>query len=136
MTAPVPQRPPKPKPVPPPGMVLDVAASLSGAGGANLGGSWARSAAFLVRQALEQAVEGLYTGPLSGVRSCPPSTQMICLRRYLADRALAAEVHATWAQLSTACHAHPYELDPALAELQRWIAVVRRLIDATTGAAP
>ncbi|HET9689516.1 MAG TPA: hypothetical protein VFP61_00050 [Acidimicrobiales bacterium] len=32
-----------------------------------------------------------------------------------------------WAQLSSACHAHPYELDPTVVELHRWAGVVRRL---------
>lgn len=62
----------------------------------------------------------------------PVSTQLICLRRELGDPDLAGKMHATWSQLSTACHAHAYELDSTLAELRRWIDVVARLVLAAT----
>ena len=115
---------------PSPVQVLGVAEAACGATGGGFGGSWARAASFLIRQALEDAVEHVFSGPLAGVRACPVSTQLICLRREI-DPELAGEVHAAWSQLSTACHAHPYELDPTLAELRCWIDVVRRLLAVT-----
>jgi len=113
---------------PRPGDFVTVAEAVCGGKADDFGSSWSRAAAFLTRRALEDAVDGIYTGPLLGVRECPTSTKLLCLPRYLGDAELAREVHATWAQLSTACHAHPYELDPTLAELQRWIGVVKRLV--------
>ena len=91
------------------------------------GRSWERIAAFLIRTALESAVSQRWAGPVAEMRWAPISTQLICLPRYL-DPDLARSVHATWAQLSTACHAHPYELPPTVAELHRWIDVVAQLL--------
>lgn len=129
---PPPTPPPPPRPVyrPSPAELLAVARAVSGAGGGAFGGSWARAATFLIRQALERAVDTVWTGPLAGVAACPRTTTLLCLRRYLGDDDLAADVHATWAQLSSACHAHAYELEPTLGELRRWGDVVDRLIAA------
>jgi hypothetical protein len=123
--------PPKGKWKPVPSDLLAVAEAVCGGKGGDYGTSWARAAAFLTRQALEDAIDTIYTGPLLGIRACPTSTKLICLPYYLGEVNLARELHATWAQLSTACHAHPYELDPTVAELQRWIEVVRRLLQVT-----
>lgn len=108
--------------------LLGVAEAVCGGKADDFGTSWAIAAAFLTRKALEDAVDAVYAGPLSGMRSCPTSTKLICLPRYLGDRNLAQEAHATWAELSTACHAHPYDLAPTVGELQRWVGVVKRLV--------
>jgi len=114
---------------PPPTELLAVADAVCAGRADHYGSSWARAAAFLTRRAIEDAVDAVYSGPLTAVRTCPVSTKLICLPRYLGDVDLAGEVHAAWAQLSVACHAHPYELDPTLAELHGWIAVGRRLLE-------
>lgn len=130
-SAPLPKRPWRPRPMD----FLIVAEAVCGGKADDFGSSWSRAAAFLTRRALEDAVDGVYNGPLLAIRACPMSTKLLCLPRYLGDANLAREVHATWAQLSTACHAHPYELDPTIGELQRWIDVVKRLISFATPAA-
>ena len=111
-----------------PAKLLDFARLATGSGDdTDWGRSWERIAAFLTRTALESAVIQRWAGLLTDMRWAPMSTQLICLPRYL-DPDLARRVHATWAQLSTACHAHPYELPPTVAELTRWIDVVAQLL--------
>lgn len=51
-------------------------------------------------------------------------TQLICLRSYLGDAALAARAGHAWSALRRACHHHPYELAPTAGELSSWFAVV------------
>lgn len=114
-----------------PAKLLDYARLATGSGDdTDWGRSWERIAAFLTRTALESAVTQRWSGPLTDMRWAPISTQLICLPRYL-DPDLAHRLHATWAQLSTACHAHPYELPPTVAELHRWIDVVAELLAVT-----
>ena len=92
------------------------------------GGAWARAVALLTRQALEGALDELWAA--RGVNLSPISAhaQLICLRAYLEDDALAAEVRYAWGALSRACHHHPYELAPTADELARWAVTVRALI--------
>jgi hypothetical protein len=56
-------------------------------------------------------------------------TQLICLRTYLGDAPLAARAGHAWSALRRACHHHPYELAPTVAELEAWFAVASDLID-------
>ena len=93
------------------------------------GGSWARATALLTRQSLEGALEDLWA--VSGVDLSPVSAhaQLICLRAYLDDDRLAADVRYAWGALSRACHHHPYELAPTAEELSRWVVTVRALVN-------
>ena len=120
---------------PPPDLVLAVARKITGTPGADWASSWARAATFLTRSALEDAVDLLWTGPLTPLTSCPRSTQLLCLPTYLNDPDLARKVHSTWAQLSNACHAHAYDLDPTISELNGWIDTVQKFIHALAGGA-
>lgn len=92
------------------------------------GGSWARAVALLTRQALEGALEELWAA--RGVDLSPVSAhaQLICLRAYLNDDILAADIRYAWGALSRACHHHPYELAPTAEELARWAFTVRALV--------
>ena len=85
-------------------------------------GVWPRAAALLARQALEQAMAGLWAGQpgtddLSGgtMRS-----QLLCLTAYV-DENVATRAAYLSAALSRACHYHPYELAPTASELTRWL---------------
>jgi hypothetical protein len=123
-------------PVAAPAELLRYARLATGAGDdTDWGRSWERIAVFLVRTALEIAVTQHWTGPLTEMRSAPMSTQLICLPQYV-DPDVAHRVHAAWAQLSTACHAHPYELPPTVDELLGWIEVVEALRSATSAWLP
>jgi hypothetical protein len=94
---------------------------------ARTAGLWPRAAAFLTRQALEQALDErrVQAPALSQV---PTSAQLICLREYLDDPALAADLRHAWSALSTACHHHPYEMPPTAAELRQWIDTVSAFV--------
>ena len=93
-------------------------------------GAWPRAAAFLTRQALEGALDGLWSATLPAMQGASRSTQLACLVRVLDDHALIADVRAAWSSLSRACHYHHYEIAPTAAELQRWIRQTERLIQA------
>ncbi len=117
---------------PTPAQLIDYARGVTAGTAGDWGRSWARAAAFLTRTALEDAVATLWSGPLTSLRATSTSSQLLCLPTYLGDDDLARRVHATWAQLSTACHAHAYELPPTVGELRRWIDVVDRLVAVTS----
>jgi anaerobic glycerol-3-phosphate dehydrogenase len=107
--------------------------------GSGWSGAWPTAAAALTRQALEGAVDRVWSGPTAGMTAASGKAQMVCLPAYLGDDALARETYATWCALSNACHAHPYDLPPTLAELRSWTEVVGRLVAATArrpGGAP
>jgi hypothetical protein len=120
---------------PTPGELLAAARTVVNRPGPAWGASWPRSAAIFTRQALEDAVKQLWTGPAAGLEKASFTAQLICLRSYLGDDGLARQVHLTWCQLSSACHAHPYELSPTAAELLGWIGTVGDLVAAIGSAA-
>jgi hypothetical protein len=89
---------------------------------AGTAGVWPRAAAFLARQALEQAMAGLWAGQpgADGLSSRPMRSQLLCLTAYV-DQDVAARAAYLAAALSRACHYHPYELAPTASELTRWL---------------
>jgi hypothetical protein len=91
---------------------------------AGWGPAWPRAAAFLARQALEDSVERSWYGAAAGMRDCNMAAQLVSLPFYLEDRELGRRVRQCWASLSSACHAHPYELAPTVSELEGWLEVV------------
>ena len=92
----------------------------------SLDGVWARAAALLTRQALEQAVRRrlIHEMKLQGEPSF--RSQLLALR-HVVDDDLAAEVSWTWSALSRATHHHAYALPPTASELERWRQTVRKL---------
>ncbi|MCQ3803345.1 MAG: hypothetical protein OXC98_01945 [bacterium] len=100
-----------------------------------LSGVWPRAAAFLTRQALEEALADLWRFTHPGMEGASWSTQLACLHEVLSDPPLVSDVRSAWASLSRACHYHHYELDPTYAELERWMGQTERLITATRGMA-
>jgi hypothetical protein len=99
---------------------------------AGWGSAWPRAAAFLARQALEDAVAMVWHGQVLPMRSANATAQMVSLPFYLADQDLAKRVRQCWSSLSNACHAHPYELAPTVSELEGWLTVVDELVIAVT----
>lgn len=93
---------------------------------ADADGSWGRSAAFLARQALEEAIYQRLHGEFGMGRETSFRAQLIALRQAI-DPALAAEVAWAWTALSSATHAHGYALPPTIEELHRWVETVERL---------
>ncbi|MDA8300981.1 MAG: hypothetical protein M0005_05415 [Actinomycetota bacterium] len=109
-----------------PAELLDWARRAASDPGGGWGRSWARVSAFLARTALERALRDFWTGQLAPMGWAPTSVQLLCLPAYLDEPALARALYGTWAQLSRACHAHPYELPPTVDEIGSWVGVVER----------
>jgi hypothetical protein len=105
---------------------LAMARQLLARSDAKTGGLWPRAAALLTRQALEETLDTYWQSknlPLQAVSTRP---QLICLREYLDDPALAADVQHSWNSLSETCHHHPYELAPSVGELHTQIATATK----------
>ncbi|MEU4317011.1 hypothetical protein [Nocardia sp. NPDC024068] len=83
------------------------------------GGVWSRATAWILRIALEQSVDELWSRTEPDLMRCPMRAQLLALR-VLADPATAARVAALWTALSHATHHHDYELAPGVTELRRW----------------
>ena len=85
-----------------------------------------RAAAFLARQALEAALDDYWKARGLPLDRCPMRAQLVCLREYAPadDASTASAFEQTWATLSRACHHHPYELTPTIAELRPAIALL------------
>lgn len=95
--------------------------------------AWSRSAAFLARRALEDCVRHVIERRWGKILRPTFAAQLIVLRE-LVKPETAREIAWVWTALSSATHAHAYELPPTGAELLRWIDAVDRLaseIDAT-----
>ncbi|WP_231390296.1 hypothetical protein [Nocardia sp. CNY236] len=99
------------------------------------GGLWSRATAWILRIAVEQAVDDLWLGVAPALVRCPMRAQLIALRAF-AGPDVAAEVAVLWTALSRAAHHHDYELAPSVTDLRRWreqtIAIIARL-DAVGG---
>jgi hypothetical protein len=80
-----------------------------------------RAAAVLARQALEAALAELWTARGLTLAGCSTRAQLACLRSYLGDDRLAADIQHTWGALTGVCHHHPYELGPTATELRAWL---------------
>ncbi|MBP2189388.1 hypothetical protein [Nocardia goodfellowii] len=83
------------------------------------GGVWSRATAWILRLALEQAVDQLWLRTTPELARCPMRAQLLALRVY-AGPETAAQVATVWAALSRAAHHHDYELAPSVTELRRW----------------
>lgn len=83
------------------------------------GGVWSRATAWILRLALEQAVDDLWDRLAPALARCPMRAQLLALRTY-AGPDTAAAVAALWSALSRAAHHHDYDLAPAVADLRRW----------------
>ena len=101
-------------------------------------GVWPRAATYLVRQALEIALDEYWQRGDSSVATlanCSMETQMACLPEFI-EPALARQAAYVWTALSGACHFHPYELGPTAEELDRWLDDVASFVEATSAAVP
>jgi len=99
-------------------------------------GLWPRASALLGLRALEASLLRLWKRRELDLQGCTMRAQLICLRSYLEDAALAARAGHAWSALSRACHHHPYELAPTSTELGTWLSVVGELVEKVDGAPP
>lgn len=95
---------------------------------ASTAGVWPRTAAFLARQALEEAVNARWAAdPITEqMQGATMWSKLACLPAYM-DQKVARQVAFAYAALTNACHYHPYELAPTAAELTGWISDVEDL---------
>jgi hypothetical protein len=121
-----------------PADLLEVARRLlvrTGSGGDLAAGVWPRGAAVLARQALEQALTSLWQQRGLDLGRASAHAQLLCLEEYLGDPTVAADARFAWWALSRACHHHPYELAPTVAEIGGWVGSVERVVGAIEGGA-
>jgi hypothetical protein len=91
-------------------------------------GSWARAAALLARQALEQGLDDLWGAVSPRVREASRHAQLLCLGEFIRDEEVVNGARYAWHGLSRACHHQVYELSPTEAELSTWLDAVDRLV--------
>jgi hypothetical protein len=110
-----------------PGELLEMADRLLRHPDPSTAGLWPRASALLALDALEACLRGLWERHALELAGCSMRTQLLCLRGYLDETAVATRASHAWSALSRACHHHVYELAPTAAELDAWIASVREL---------
>ena len=116
-----------------PAELLAEARSLISRPDASMAGVWPRTAAFLTRQALEDAVDARWAASSATAPMLQASmwSRLACLSAYVTGSE-ARQATFAYAALSRACHYHPYELAPTAAELSSWINDVAKLITILT----
>ncbi|MFC3962533.1 hypothetical protein [Nocardia jiangsuensis] len=93
------------------------------------GGVWSRATSWILRLAVEQAVDELWARREPALARCPMRAQLLALRLH-AGTELAARIAAVWTALSRAAHHHDYELAPSVTELRRWREQAEEFADA------
>jgi hypothetical protein len=99
--------------------LLDVADHLMRTAERGTHGVWPRVVGFLLRLALEMAIDEYWAGTAPEMPQSPRRTQLVCLRAFVGPT-LAGRVHQVWGSLSTACHYYQYDFAPTAAELRAW----------------
>jgi hypothetical protein len=82
-------------------------------------GRWPKACAWLIRMALEQALDNFWVRVLPEAAECGMRAQLLVLPRYIGT-ATADEARDAWLGLARATHHHAYDLAPTAAELRRW----------------
>jgi hypothetical protein len=113
-----------------PDELLGVAEQLLSIPERRLGTTRFLAASLLLRQALEEALDGFWASKVPGMEEVSTRAQLVSLPFYLSDRALAGTVALAWHRLSAACHHHAYDLPPPLTELRDLAGTVKRLVHA------
>ncbi|MFD6388909.1 hypothetical protein ACWF9G_17165 [Nocardia sp. NPDC055029] len=98
---------------------LEAAEHLLSGAVSDAGGVWSRAVAWILRLALEQAVDELWAQIAPELMRCPMRAQLLALRVY-AGPETAGQVGALWAALSRAAHHLDYEMAPSVTDLRRW----------------
>jgi hypothetical protein len=90
-------------------------------------GRWPRACAWLIRLALEQALDGYWADVQPEAASCGMRAQLLLLPTYAGSQT-AQRAREAWTGLARATHHHPYELAPTAAELRTWHNLVAGLL--------
>lgn len=95
-------------------------------------GCWPRACAWLIRLALEEALDQYWANALPEAAFCPMRAQLLLLPAYV-DIGTAQRAREAWTGLARAAHHHAYDLAPTAAELRTWHTLVSQV---TTELAP
>lgn len=106
--------------------LLDVARQLCASAAWSAQPWTTRAVALLVRQALEMWLAQYWVATAPGVASASRKAQLLLLNADLAEDD-AALAHATWSQLSHACHHRVFALEPTTGQALQWIAEAERV---------
>ena len=90
-------------------------------------GRWPRACAWLIRLALERALDEYWASVLPEAASCSMRAQLLLLPHH-AGKEIAQKAADAWFGLARAAHHHAYELAPTAAELRSWHTAVTQLI--------
>jgi len=108
--------------------LVDAARTVSEIPDRTLGASRYLAAVFLLRQALEDALDRYWEAIEPGLEDCAGRIQMVSLPAYLDDESAARDVVYCWNRLSSASHHDAYELPPSQQEFDHYLAVTRRSV--------
>jgi len=92
-----------------------------------LAGVWPRCTAWLIRLALEHALDALWLAHCPAVLRCTKRSQLLALGIVL-DQSTQHRVVQLWSALSRAGHHHPYDLAPTVAELRGWLVEASEIV--------
>jgi S-methylmethionine-dependent homocysteine/selenocysteine methylase len=109
-----------------PAQLLDVARQLCATPAWSAQPWTTRAVALLVRQAVEMWLAQYWDATAPGVMTASRKAQLLLLNARLSE-ADAAEAHATWSQLSHACHHRVFDLEPTTGQALQWIAQAERI---------
>lgn len=101
-------------------------------------GLWPRTAALILRAALEEELDEFWLRTEPSVAAANTRAQLLLLRQY-ADAEVADRAASAWHGLSRACHHHAYELAPEAQELRSWLNAVTQVklrLNPDRGASP
>jgi hypothetical protein len=82
-------------------------------------GRWPRCCAWLIRLALERALDEYWARVLPGAVECSMRAQLLLLPRYV-ETLTVEDAAEAWLALARVTHHHTYDLAPTGAELRRW----------------
>ena len=111
--------------------LVSVARELAGRPERRLGEARLTAACLLLRQALEEALDGIWAATVPALAGCPARAQLVSLPYYLPDEAQARDVSFAWYRLSSACHHDSYDLQLDASEIARVADIVGRLAERT-----
>ncbi len=117
-----------------PETLTEVAGLLANHGDRRLGSTRHIAAAMILRQVLEESLDGLWAAEEPGMASVSMRAQLIVLPWFL-EESLAGRVREVWNALSAACHHSAYELAPSRQEISFSIAVIEELAAAVAARA-
>lgn len=115
-----------------PAELVDAAKAIAEIPDRTLGASRYLAASFLLRQAIEDALDDYWASAQPGLENCTGRIQMVSLPEYLEDEGAARDIVYCWNRLSSTCHHDAYELPPSQAEFRHYLAVTERSVAVLT----